>query len=285
MRTSIIHVSSQNRSNGTINDFENTFKHCHLVQENYKGRIIIEPIQAVVPRSWYTVDENNDTFELSNDNGITWQTLSITHANYNIKTFLVFLKSFLVDWTLGWSQEKNKYYFFPPDDGKQYRFRFRNYSAFLFGCLVGDEVSGRPFVSTMTVNMERSKVILIHSNLPCVKGSRVDNLSSTQMEESNIFLKIPISSPPWSNLIWRSKSRDVVSFQLSSNSISSVRFWLTDEYNIPIILTTDWTLSFRVTYIDENNDQLINMLTNIESYLKYMTLQQMSSSEKKISSK
>ena len=108
MRTSIIHVNSQNRSSGSIYDFENTFKHCHLVQENYKGRIIIEPIQAVIPRSWYTVDQNNDSFELSDDNGITWQVFSIEHANYNVKTFLLFLKTLLPEWSLGWSLEKNK---------------------------------------------------------------------------------------------------------------------------------------------------------------------------------
>lgn len=286
VRTSIVHVNSQNRYNGSINNFDISFKHCHLIQENFKGKIIIEPIQCIISRSFYSVDRFNDTFQLSNDNGLTWQTINISHGNYNIKTFLEQLKTLLPNWTLGWSLEQNKYHMYPPtDDDATYVFRFNNYSAFLFGCDIGDEVQA-PFISTNTVNMERSKAIMIHSDLPRVRSSAIDNLISTEMEESNVFLKIPIDTPPWANIIWRSNSKDVVSFQLSSNSVSSMRIWLTDEYNIPIELHNDWTLSFRVTYIDDNNNELINMLSDIQAYVKYLALDQMSqSTDKKLSGK
>ena len=157
MRTSIIHVSSKNRSRGEINDFEISFKNAHVGNENFDGKIIIEPIQVVLNRSWYSVESPNNTWELqTNDEEFVEYT--IPPGNYNVKTFLHYIQKTLKDFLIGWRMETNRYEFFPPNNGNTYRFRFRNYSAYLFGFRPDDVVEASipdnsPLVSTHTVNM------------------------------------------------------------------------------------------------------------------------------------
>ena len=279
MRTSIIHVNSANRSFGDINDFHIFFKDAlfKVDDEMKKAKIILEPIQCVICRSWYSVDIPNNTFELSSDDGATWVQYVIPPGNYNIKSFMYYLrKEFPTGWAFGWKQEQNYYYLQPPDDDKWYKLRFNNYSCTLFGFGKFDVPRFSyfaPLFSTKPVNMERSKIVLVNSDLQKSKYVAVDNVLTQEFQESNIILKIPIDSPPWSTLVWRANSKDVVSFELSVDKIDSVRFWITDENNQRLNLTHEWTMSFRITYLgDEFENIQAEHLANISDYLRYMIL-------------
>ena len=278
MRTSIIHVNSSNRSIGEINDFHIFFRDALFkVDEASKTKIILEPIQCVISRSWYAVDAPNNVFEVSDDNGVTWTLYTIPPANYNIKSFMYYLQKTFPGWAFGWKQENNTYYFQPPNDEKSYKIRFNNYSCTLFGFGRFDVPSLSyiyPLYSSLPVNMERSRVVLLNCDIQKSKYTAVDNLLSEEFRESNIILKIPIEHPAWGSLVWRANSKDVVSFELSVEKIDNCRFWITDEFGQRLNLTQDWTMSFRITYLDEEEIKSIanDHLQNISDSLRYMVL-------------
>jgi hypothetical protein len=288
MRTSIIHVSSKNRTRGEIDNFEISFKNAQLFLENFNGKIILEPIQVCLNRSWYSVEAPNNTWELqTNDDEFVQYT--IPPGNYNVKTFMRYLQNLLTDWLIGWRLETNKYEYFPPNDGNVYRFRFNNYSAYLFGFRPDDIVeasipNNSPLVSTHTINMSRANVVFLHTDLVKRKWSAVDNLTTSQMEESTVMLKIPVNCPPWDSLIWRANARDIVSFELSSQVVNTMRIWVTDQDNQPLALNQDYTLSFKITYYESTkDDDMIKMIQNLESYVHYLVLNTISPDTNKMS--
>jgi len=280
MRTSIIHINSYNRNAGNINDFTVYFQNSLFTLEESElktGKIQIEPIQCVICRSFYAVDIGNNTFDLSSDGGNTWVTQTIPQGNYNVQNFLVFLTNLLPTWLIGWSLQTNSYYYQPPNDGKTYMFRFYNFACSLLGFNIGDTPTityNNPIYSYIAVNMEHSKVILINCDLPKAKYSSVDNVLTSNIIESNILLKIPITpdSAPWSTLVWRAQSKDIISFDLAHDKIDSIRFWVTDEYGVMLNLVHDWTISFRVTYFSNKDDNSESYLADIADYLHLMVL-------------
>ena len=288
MRTSIIHISSKNRTRGEINNFEISFKNAQLFLENFNGKIVLEPIQVCLNRSWYSVDSPNNTFEIQRTNDPFIQ-YSIPPGNYNIKTFMTYLQKILPDWLIGWRLETNRYEYFPPNNGNTYRFRFNNYSAYLFGFRPGDIVEASipdnsPLVSTHTINMSRANVVFLHTDLVKRKWSAIDNLTTTQMEESTVLLKIPVNCPPWETLIWRANARDICSFELSSQAVHTMRIWVTDQDNQPLALNQDYTLSFKISYYESDKDNdMMKMIQNLESYVHYLVLNAISPDTNKMS--
>jgi len=216
---------------------------------------------------------------------VTFITFTIPPGNYNVQTFLLWLQSTFTTWLFGWNQVTNTYYYQAPNDGNTYMYSFTNFACYLFGFNLTDTPTfnyNNPKYSNIPVNMEYSKLVLINCDLPKAKFSSVDNVLTPDIVESNILLKIPISSesPPSSTLVWRSQSKDIVSFELAYNKIDSIRFWVTNEYGIPINLIHDYTISFRITYYDTKDDNSETYLSNISDYLHYMVLNDISTSKK-----
>jgi hypothetical protein len=59
----------------------------------------------------------------------------------------------------------------------------------------------------------------------------------------------------------------MICFDLSTNKIDSMRFWVTDEYGVSSIFVHDWTISFRLTYLSTEDDNSENYLSDIADYL------------------
>ena len=130
--------------------------------------------------------------------------------------------------------------------------------------------------------MNRESVVLVHANFPKERFSAVDNLLTSQMRESNVFVKIPVDKQGFDNLIWRLNDINSNSFTLSTTSISSIRFYLTDEYNRPLKPAYDWTMSIRVDYFDMTSkiDSILSSIESVRAYLRLMLLDNSQSNKK-----
>ena len=274
-RSTIFHINSKNRSSGSIYDFNVYFGSKLFALEPDESSIKIDLIQAVILRSFYCVD--------TGQNSISLQNLSLTGdemfyyvkpGNYNVKTLMVEFQRLFPNLFIGWNEQENKYYFSGPDDDYIYRLSFIGANiASCFGFDTNETInisSSTTVKSSKPINMEYSKVILLNSDIPRKKFVAVDNVQQSNLTESNILLKIPINEPPWATMVYRANSTDIVSFELSHNKIDQVRFWITNEYGDPIILKHDYTFSFKITYL-KNNDFQGNMLKSLEEHGRIFT--------------
>jgi hypothetical protein len=274
-RSQIIHINSFNRIRGNPSDFTINFSNALFHNSSGRSRIKVEPIQCVVNRSWYTVDNTNNLFQLSN--GVGTINYIIPTGFYNVKTFLALLQSFLPTWTLGYNDITNKYFYKPPYDGQTYTLMFPTIASYLLGFNVYEEVAcsySYPVYSSIPIKMSHESVLLIHSDLPKDNFSSVDNILTSEMKESKVLIKIPITCPPYDNLVWRSNSRDITSFWLSTHYVNDLRIWVTDEFGRSLNLAFDWTMSLRVEYYEEVNqiDVIAQSVSSIKDYFRLLIL-------------
>ena len=267
IRTQIININSYYRSSGNINNFTVNLNNLVLkLEEGNNGYIKIEPVQVCIPRSYYSVNENNNMFQV--DDGTITIDIVFPVGNYNVKTFLSALQTFFPDWLIAWHESLNKYYFKPPNDGKTYTFYFPTFCSELMGFHKGSTIvitHDNPVFSVKPVRMHVESVLLVHASFPKIKHAVVDNLLNSELRESDIIAKVPINCPPYDNLIWRANARDVLSFQLSAHYITDLRLTITDEYNNLVPLMHDWTCTFRIEYY--LNEDPLNTMNSYMSQL------------------
>jgi hypothetical protein len=246
-----------------------------LLKMDHEGVIVLEPVQAVVSRSWYTVDTTNNTFQIFD--GTTINDYVVTTGWYNLKTFLYALTILLPSWSIGWDPMKSKYVFTPPNDGITYKMLFPTWLCSLLGFNLGEEFElsfYEPLTSTIPVKMTHESVLMIHCDVPKQKYSAVENLQTADMRESTVLLKVPLTCAPLDNCVWRSNGNDIISYELSTSNITSIRFWVTDEYNRPLLLPYDWTMTLRFSFFSETSDSktMVSLLSSMRDYARLLIL-------------
>ena len=75
-------------------------------------------------------------------------------------------------------------------------------------------------------------------------------------------------------MIFEANNHENIIHTLSHSNIDSIHFWLTDNYNRPLLVTHDWCILLKVTYTpQEDKLELINnKISQIEESLRYMIL-------------
>ena len=282
-RSQLIHINSSNRTSGTIHDFTIDLGNRLFALDDARGRIRVCPTQLVINRSWYTVaDSINDRFDLFD--GTTLTTVVLPSGYYNYKNFMTALQNLLPGWLVEWSILLAKYKVTPPNDTKTYTLYFTTPAAELMGFSLGDEKVTSfetPLFSDRPIRMNRETVVLVHASFAKERFAAVDNVLTTTMKESDIFIKAPVEKAPFDNLVWRVQHLDINSFYLSTTSLSSVRFYLTDEYDRPLVPAYDWTMSIRVDHEPRDKlDMMQSSIDRIRDYIRYLVLQPMPSSDR-----
>jgi hypothetical protein len=284
-RLQIVHINSYNRISGTPYDYVVEFAN-GLIRLDGDGSIKLEPIQAVMNRSWYTVDDtnNNVQIEWSNPDGSDAMVLLVVIPTgfYNVKSFMDALSKALPIFVVGWEPIQSKYVFTPQDDGKIYKIVCTSWLCSLMGFELGTQYElsyNAPLKSALPIKMTHESVVLVHCDLAKSTNTAVDNFNSLlDMRESTIVVKIPIDKPPFDNLIWRSMSPGIVSFDLATTNITSLRVWLTDEFLRPLKVAYDWTMTLKFTIREGKNsglsdaNNMISLLSSIKDYLHYQVL-------------
>ena len=273
-RSQVVHINSANRVTGTIQDFTVAFAP-NLLRADGAGYLVLEPVQAVVNRSWYTVDETNQLFQIFD--GDTLTDYVIPKGFYNLKSFLLAISLLLPDWAIGWDPIVSHYVYTPPDDGKTYKLLCPTWLCSLLGFSLGSEHEcshSEPLRSDFPVKMTHESVLIVHCDVPKARGTAVDNLLTMEMNESTTLIKVPITAAPFDNLVWRANAPGIVSYELNTTNVTQMRFWVTDEFDRPLKLAYDWTMSLRFDHYTDVSDssQMARSLARMSDYLRYLIL-------------
>ena len=272
----LVIVNSRNRVYGTKHDFYVNIADGLVRASNTEEVIQVTVVDAVINRSWYSVQDNNNTYRVENVQTGASTTFHLPVGYYNVNTLQAALKAHLVGWTITYDRQTNKYTFQSPNDAQTYRFVFEeSQTSLLFGFDVADRPvvrSDQPLTSTYPVRVNAETCVLIHSDVPKLKASTIDNIASKTFAHSDVLCVIPISAAPFDNVVY-SNANDNYTFHLSSKALNMVRFYLTDEFNRPILLPHDWMLTLKVTYV-QKDDAVKDTLARIADYVKYAVLSQ-----------
>ena len=156
------------------------------IKKYHKAHISLT--DAVIPYSFYNVNSTNDTlnYEL---NSISYQ-LQITHANYNITTFIAYLQSNLqAGFTITYNSATNKILF----SHSTYDFSFLSSSTCfeLIGFIEGNTYtsSANNLTSVIGINFFTIRNIQIVSS-----NFIMNNINTITPNQANIITSIPINS-------------------------------------------------------------------------------------------
>jgi hypothetical protein len=283
-RFQMININSMHRNSGDINNFKIILNHDNFKTNHFTDKITISPITCIIPKTWYQVNQYNDSFTISVD-GIH-HIIKIAHGNYNVMTLLneiepLFLKV-VPEGLIGYDQFRNKYLFSSFNDNKIYKLIFTNYSCFLLGFELNDIIDFT-FVSTehygvlsknpLIMNVEFS--IKVHSDLPFINNNCIDNNNTiNDFIATTTVLSFPIKVGPFENMIFEANNHENIIHTLSHSNIDSIHFWLTDNLNRPLLITHDWCILLKVTYTSQEDklEVINNKISQIEESLRFMIL-------------
>lgn len=270
----LIFINSKNRVRGDKNDFYININDGLVKTETKDDILQFSIVDAVISRSWYSIQSNNNTFQVLNITDNITTTYDIPEGYYNVTTLLSVIKGLLPLWVITYDKQTNKYVYQPPNNSKQYKFIFLEVAtSYLFGFDTTEQPLASyasPLTSTNPVKVNAETSVIIHSDIPKIKNSCIDNISSTKFFNSDIVCVIPINASPFDNIVY-SNQNDNYTFTLSSKSLNMVRFYLTDEFNRSIQVPFDWTMTIKIEYIKEDN-YIKETVGRIADYIKYALL-------------
>jgi hypothetical protein len=277
---SLIFINSKNRLNGTPWDFNINFNN-ELIKAPKGHYIQFEVEQVVVNRSWYSIQEGLNTFQLtSSAGGIS--TITIPVGYYNAADLRAQLQSIFPTWTFTYDKKLNKFTFATPADmswsGISWRkFVFTNNSmSELFGF---DQTETPTFtqaspsvVSTKPIKVNEDASVVVHTNIPRQKMSAVDNFNQTTIVESDVLCTIPIQSAPFDNVVYTKNNNAEFKYNVLSPVIHSMRIYLTNEQNTPIKINYDWLLTLSVKYVPIQANDKDSTLKDIKGLMQLFAL-------------
>lgn len=231
--------------------------------------IVVQILNASIPYSFYNVNYSNkflDVQESDSLGNVSEFSIIFEVGNYNIQQYVGLLQNYLnqmsqsnglgFTYQIHYNKFNNKVSFS--------LLTINGFSKFLFGSgpnhLYSSEFilgfdnqdyefnSVYPLTSSNVVNMSPYENILIHSNLGITNQYETLNKNL-----SNILLKIPINSTPFSYIQYQDVSLNQ-KFLSSLNTISTLNFWLTDSDNFRIHLNNiPWYLTIKFEFIKKEN--------------------------------
>lgn len=279
----LVFINSRNRVSGTpyefILDFNNGLLKC---EKNSLMRLTVQ--EATINRSWYSVQAGQNTFNIVDNNNAT-TVITLPPAYYNAIDIRTTLSGLLPSgWSVLYDRKTNKFSFTRPNDGIPfYKFIFKDNLSDVLGFTQTEQptftTSTQTIESTKPVRVNEENALCIHTDLGRSKNSSVDNHNPNykSFRESTLLCKIPITCPPFDNIVYNDQS-SLFQFDLTAPNITSIRVWITDENDRVIQLPYDWSMIWRIEHINKN-DANRDAIEDIRDYLKLIVL----SNEKLIS--
>lgn len=258
----IIHINSRKRLSGTDADF--TFK--VDLRGLSKNATHCTVLQANIPKSFYMVQENYNTFELTEEAGNDTVTITIPPGNYNRLT----LKTTVANLMTANSPNSHTYTIsIPPssggDDGK-YTYRCTGYTlesgitvssdSNIFELLGFANGSSNSFVdgvleSSNVVKLSKEDSIVIHSDI-------VDEIEDDILQE--IYT---VDSSTFDNIVFQNQTPEHYEKRMRKNTSTVYRFYIMNEDNQPIDLNgLNWSLTL-CCFVKDNTNALF------KDYMKY----------------
>lgn len=139
----------------------------------------------------------------------------------------------------------------------------------------GTAIGGSSIVSNYPQMLSRSSFVAVHTNIPTMRNSSIDNLYGQKFVTSDILLKLPVNVQPMDNIVYQSGSADgPYSFHTSVSHLSELNLYLTDEFNQALTPQYDWSLTLRIEYEKnyEPSEKSNSLLSKIADSMQLMTL-------------
>lgn len=245
----VVYIDSNFRSSGTSDNFTIDLSKQILNSNNY-DRIVLT--SASIPKSYYNIDDSNESFiltELGVDTLIT-----LIHGNYSYSTLATALALALTNaspntwtYTCTTSQLTGRYTFgVSGNGGVQPSFGFVNK---FISLIIGFDSAVYPFVanaleSPNVVNLQLASAIQVNSDI--VAGS------------SSVLSSITPDNPAYAIINYNEQNPAYVSVPTNGASSKSVRFWITDTRGRLIDLNgLDWSCVLTIYKLDDSNNKKI----------------------------
>lgn len=191
---------------------------------------------------FYTVTESNDLLLLDG------QEVTLKHGSYNVYTLTDELNSKLNNITVTYDAVANKYRFVDIS-GNQRTIHFTTASCNkLLGLSPGMThtiAASSELVSDGTTHMGMLSQLYLVGDVP---NDHVLISTSTGVRHSNILAAIPITAPPYSNIVYHAPDDNHDGIVVHGRDLYHFSFRLYDENLIPVYPASDWvvTLNIRV---------------------------------------
>lgn len=278
--STVIFLNSKQRVSGTPYDYYINFNN-ELIKAPKGHYIQFSVLQASINRSWYSIQEGENTFQITTNIGGV-QTVTIPVGYYNAIDLRVQLQSTLPTWTFLYDKKINKFTFTAPNDWVGIAWRRFIFSNSSISDLFGFDQTETPtftqatptVVSSKPVKVNEDQAILIHTNLPRQKFSALDN-TSKNIVESDVLCALPINSAPFDNVVYTRNSLDDFTYNVLAHVVHSMRIYVTNEQNTLLRLPYDWQMTLQVKYIPYEQDSNKFVLENIRDMIRLFMLNQM----------
>jgi hypothetical protein len=293
LRRTSVTLSSYNKLSGSVSNAKFAFP---SIITNSRARVFVTPTFFTVDRSWYSVDQDNNSFQVSKVAGDADDpdivTLVFAPGNYNVFNFMALVICQLDAafgqgaWCVTYDKVTAKFTFTPPDDGLTYYFRFANWLSAQMGfaeCGPNTDhhsmTHAAPLVSEVPVAMVHEKLLLINSDLPFVPGSSLNNFTpSGAVHDGNVLLAVPLARcEQVGTLEWSKADSNISKWRLMEGvDFREINISFTDEFLKPILIQTSWVLSMDIDYYEVASTQkMMKELTTMREALDYLALKKM----------
>lgn len=276
--TTIIFLNSANRLSGSIHDFIINFNDL-LIKAPKNHYIQLNVEQVSINRSWFSIQEGFNTFILTNNLNVN-TSIIIPEGYYNAFDVRTVLQSQLPLFTVTYEKLTNKFIFQCNDFTGVTNRRFI-FTGNTMSSLLGFNTTETPtftslnniIKSTKPIKVNEDAVILLRSDINKQSLSSLESIG-LDIKESDIICSIPIDAAPFDNVIYNRNNNANFTFNILTPSINKVRFYITNELNVPLKIPYDYSfaLSFKYIPYDSTNNKSINLLNDIKDYIKLYLL-------------
>ena len=179
-------------------------------------------------------------------------------------------------WSVLYDKKTNKFTFVRANTlTTWYKFVFNNSLYEVLGFNEGEQpiftIAAPTVVSTVPIRVSEENAVIIHTDIARRKFSSIDNHDTVNknFKEATILAKIPIEAPPYDNIIYHIQE-PIFMYDLTADSLTTVRVWITDENERKLQLPFDWSMALKFDFIPNasNNDPIME----VRDLLKLMVL-------------
>jgi hypothetical protein len=215
-------INSNNRKSGTVSDFTIDLK----INDTYDKIVVLS---ASIPKTYYLIDDNNDTFQVVH-NSITYN-ITMDHGNYSASNFLTALKTKLnaavpLTFDITFNRQTGLYTY-TCTANPSFVFTTQLYEQLGFEANSTNIFTSNSLTSTQVVNFINEDTLLINSDICRSDGS--NNKTSILCE---VFSSTTVD---FGHVSYLCPSPKYFSRNMRLSQSGTYRFYLTDENGTPII--------------------------------------------------
>jgi len=238
LESKFLYLTSANRNSGQINDFTVFFPNTMFKRSDNSKQILKINLQhAVIYREWYNIFYINNSFKV---NGTSYVLPDSNPSVYDLRDILNNLLASI--YTVSYSLTTNKYTFTVIGGTPT----FQPLTCGTFLGLKNNTVYTGSFTSEYPINMEWENALYLSMDTAHSCGS-MENLQDKTVSNSGIIAHIPISSPPFDNIVYNSFRNTNESMELAVlNGIDQITFKLMTNRGRTLDLNHNYNLVVKI---------------------------------------